>query len=68
MKNMFAIRPSQRSANSPSSSRTRLKTSDKGSNTELRDRMRQKSFFGVEPYALKLFSRGCTDSDEDEAT
>lgn len=50
MKNIFAIRPSQSLASSPSSSRTLLKTRDSGSKTEFLDRIRQKSFFGVDPY------------------
>jgi hypothetical protein len=46
---MLAMRPSTISASSPPSSNTRLNTSERGSRTELRDRILQKSFFGVDP-------------------
>jgi hypothetical protein len=46
---MLAILPSQSSASSVCSSKTRLRAKERGSRTEFRERMRQKSFLGVEP-------------------
>ena len=59
MKKMLAIRLSQSSASSPSSSSTLLRTSDRGSKTEFLDNILQKSFFGVEPCNSIRFTASC---------